>query len=169
MPVTFTYTPATATSVAFFTGIGTDASEPIFGTEISDIMFGLGGNDYLFGSDSNDGLDGGAGSDILTGGRGSDVFFFRSAAEANGDVIADFRREEGDIIDVSSIDASSSIAGDQAFTWIGTASFTAVGQLGYAQLSGSTFILGNTGGDLNPDFLIGVVGLVNFVPSDFAL
>ena len=134
-----------------------------------DIILGGAGADYLSGGDGNDGLNGEAGTDWLTGGRGTDTFFFTNASDANGDLIADFRREDGDHIDFSYIDARPSIAGDQAFTWIGTAPFTAEGQLRYRHFQAGTFIEGNTGGDLSPDFTISVVGLVPFIASDFTL
>ncbi len=168
MPATVTYVPPTSTFAGHNEISGTAAPEWIFGTAINDIIFGWAGNDYLFGANGDDALDGGPGADTLTGGRGSDLFFY-TAAEADGEWIADFRREEGDRIAVGSNDANSSIAGDQAFTWVGTAPFTAAGQLRYAQQSGNTFIQGNTGGDLLPEFTIGVIGLVAFISSDIFL
>ncbi len=168
MPVTVTFVPPTGTVPGHNEITETAAPETIFGTEIDDIIRGGAGNDYLFGADGLDVLDGGPGADGLTGGPGIDVFFFTTAAEANGDWITDFSLVE-DHIWVAAIDTNSSIAGDQAFTWIGTAPFTAAGQLRYFQLSGNTLIQGNTAGDLLPEFTIGVIGLVNFVPSDFFL
>ena len=43
---------------------------------------------------------------------------------ATADVVADFNRAEGDRIDLSAIDADVYAAGNQAFTFIGTAAFS---------------------------------------------
>jgi Ca2+-binding RTX toxin-like protein len=168
MASTTIFVPATGTFPAHNLIIGTPDPEPIFGTAITDIIVGLAGNDHLFGGDGDDFFAGGPGADGLTGGPGSDVFIFSIAAEAHGDWIGDFDERE-DFIYLVDIDANSSIAGDQAFTWNGTAPFTAEGQLRYVQQSGNTFIQGNTGGDLLPEFTIGVKGLVNFAAVDFYL
>ncbi len=41
-----------------------------------------------------------------------------------GDTIWDFSHAQGDRIDLSAIDANSSVGGNQAFTFIGAANFT---------------------------------------------
>lgn len=186
MPITRTFVPATTITVDRYETIGTADSEVIFGTAITDVIFGLGGHDEIYGLDGNnvilggdgndriyggdgvDVIDGGPGRDILTGGRGTDFFNFGTAAEATGDWITDFSKMN-DFIFLDAIDANLSIAGDQAFTWIGTAPFTAAGQLRYFQQDGYTIVQGNTAGNLLAEFEIGVVGLVNFAPSDFVL
>ena len=80
----------------------------------------------------------------MTGGAGNDVFRFGAAvaeigatAGNNNDRILDFTSGQ-DIIDVSAIDANT-LAGKQEFTFIGTAAFTALGQLRYqnGQLQGT--------------------------------
>ncbi len=186
MPITRTFVPATATTVDRWEITGTADSEVIFGAAITDFIYGLGGNDEMHGLDGNnvihggdgndriyggisvDVLDGGPGRDRLTGGLSADFFNFGAAAEAAGDWITDFSKAD-DFILLDAIDANLSIAGDQAFTWIGTAPFTAAGQLRYFQQGGNTIVQGNTAGNLLPEFEIGVVGLVNFAPSDFVL
>jgi len=110
-------------------------------------MDGLAGNDTLAGQAGNDTLLGGIGADSLYGGLGNDLFDYNSVSESPAgvgrDVIADFSGAGaalGDRIDLTTIDANSSAAGNQAFAYIGGAAFTAAGQLRYAGgvLSGNT-------------------------------
>jgi Ca2+-binding RTX toxin-like protein len=92
-------------------------------------------DDHLSGFNGNDTLTGGGGADWLSGGKGADRFVFKSVAESRGynnDYITDFSRSQGDRIDLSKIDARSGVAGNQAFTFIGTAEFSGQkGQLRY--------------------------------------
>ena len=118
-------------------------------------------------------LVGGAGADVLTGGAGADVFRFTALADstvaAGGrDTIRDFA--SGDKIDLHLIDANASLAGDQAFSFIGTNAFSgAAGQLRYAASGGNTLISGDVNGDKVADFSILVSGAHAFGASDFVL
>lgn len=138
-------------------GSGSDtfvSIENLIGSNFGDVLSGNAGNNVL---------DGGAGQDKLTGGAGRDVFVFTAATDSPNslpDVITDFNRLLGDRIDVSAIDANTSLAGNQAFTWVGLVSpfgLIAQGNLGY-QVSGSDLILlGNTGTGpvaFSPDFRV---------------
>ncbi len=61
----------------------------------------------------------------------------------------------GDRIDSSGIDAKSAVAGDQAFSFIGTAAFSGVaGQLHAVASGTSTLIQGDVNGDKVADFEI---------------
>ena len=68
--------------------------------------------------------------DFLYGGAGADVFIigsdnsFSGNLFGRGDFIGDFNRAQGDKIDLSLIDALSSVAGDQAFTMLAVRSLT---------------------------------------------
>lgn len=108
----------------------------------------------IIGNAGNNILRGGLGADTLTGGAGADTFVFASlfdssANEYQADLITDFRRGQGDRIDVSGIDARPATAADNAFSFIGDQPFTAVGQLRVVQGWDSTSIYLNTDRDYN--------------------
>lgn len=122
------------------------------------------GNDVLLGGAGDDVLVGGEDADTMSGGEGADRFRFfdvaSSAADAP-DLILDFTftGTEHDRIGLARIDADTSTAGDDAFTFIGTDAFTGAGQLRAEALSGATGwrILGNVDGNVAADLVIEVV------------
>ena len=83
----------------------------------ADTLEGGAGNDLLVGGGGDDLLIGGAGRDTLRGGAGNDLFVFQAISDSlnrsNADRVVDF--SVGDRIDLSAIDASKTISGDQAF------------------------------------------------------
>ncbi|MBU8545813.1 MULTISPECIES: calcium-binding protein, partial [Roseomonadaceae] len=136
------------------------------GGEGADTLYGGAGNDTLIGGDGTDLLDGGIGADSLVGGDGADVFLFRSAMEANDDVVADFNVAQGDRIDLRPIDANLLIADNQDFTWIGEASFGAVaGQLRFAD----EILEGDLDGDGIADFQITLSGVASLTDASIWL
>jgi hypothetical protein len=119
-----------------------------------------------------------AGYDTMSGGWGDDRLDFNSVSEANGDYIRDFHSWEGDVIDVSTIDAkdyswsSSSTWGNNTFTFKGNVNDGGLGkgELGYSFIyNGNTMIYGNTDGDSSPELAIQVSGTHYFNASDFVL
>ena len=127
-------------------------------------IFGGGGQDDLRGGLQDDLIYGGFGGDNLYGGGGNDIFRYQSVDDSRTsglrDGIQDF--SAGDLIDLSRIDADVATAGDQAFTFIGSAAFTpgVAGQLRAAETSpGSRLwtIEGDVDGDGNADLSIFVV------------
>jgi hypothetical protein len=125
-------------------------------------LFGGAGLDVLTGGKGDDVLIGGGRGDTLTGGAGNDVFRYDSLTDSNKterDGIQDF--SPGDLIDLSRIDADSTQAGDQAFTFIGNADFNHVaGELRFRNISlGGTVweVSGDTDGDGFSDFEVVVV------------
>lgn len=152
---------------------GGTAEDVITGLGGADTLFGNGGSDIINGGDGNDKLTGGAGADELTGGAGQDTFIFNSLADSSTssmDRILDFSRSQKDQLSLSGIDANALVAGDQAFTYIGSAAFSGkAGQL-RSYVSGSdTFISGDVNGDGTGDFLICLDPPTTLLSSDFLL
>ena len=115
--------------------IGSSAGDTLTGNAAANLLNGGAGNDTLSGGTGNDTLIGGAGKDSLAGGAGNDVFDFNSLSElglgATRDVISGWNA--GDKIDLTTIDWNASLAGDQAFTYLGSGAFTTVaGQVRYS-------------------------------------
>lgn len=159
---------------------GTNGADTLFGSRANDSVSSGNGNDFVmggFGNDrmnagaGNDRLYGGVGADYLTGSTGSDRFVFRAANESlfsYRDVIADFQ-EDFDRIDVSVVDARADIAGNQAFTFIGGAAFTAPGQVSYNYYGNNTIVKFNTDLDATAEMDIMIVGRHQMIAADFVL
>jgi Ca2+-binding RTX toxin-like protein len=158
---------------------GNDAKNVISGGDGMDRLFGLGGDDTLIGGAHDDTLYGGLGNDKLIGGpghdkmrgeAGADTFIFASVADcglvtADADEVYDFYSLQGDRIDVSGIDANATLAGDQAFNFIGNANFSnTAGELRFA----SFFLEGDLDGNGAGDFFI-AVNSAALMHSDFIL
>jgi Ca2+-binding RTX toxin-like protein len=132
-------------------------------------LYGGAGDDYLDGGSGNDLLSGGLGRDVMIGGTGRDTFDFDSASESlKGklrDVIRDFDRREGDVIDLSGIDAKTGGADSQ---------FKFVGSKGFREKKGELAIkkgkvMGDTNGDGRAEFEIAVHGVQKRSADDFVL
>lgn len=82
----------------FSVGSGT-ANLTLNGGSGADVLVGGAGNDSLSGQGGNDVLAGAAGSDTLTGGAGADRFDYNSITDGI-DTIVDFKRAEGDKLDI---------------------------------------------------------------------
>jgi Ca2+-binding RTX toxin-like protein len=117
-------------------------------------VFGGAGNDVVFGGAGNDQLYGGAGADTLHGGAGNDSFVYLSAAHstaATRDLIADFA--SGDRIDLSAIDANTTVGANDPFAFVGTAAFShTAGELRYDSAGSDWVVQGDTDGDGAADF-----------------
>ena len=141
-----------------------------------DVLWGGSGDDTLGGGEGDDQLDGGAGRDVFSGGAGADTFFFRSASDmgttnATSDLITDFDRAAGDRINLWGIDADTNTAGNQAFTFIGTAAFSGVaGQLRYvSDGAGGLRVQMDTNGDGVADLVLSLSNLTDLQAADFVL
>jgi Ca2+-binding RTX toxin-like protein len=150
---------------------GTSGADTLVGGEGNDSIYGWAGADTIRGMGGNDLIKGGLGKDSLTGGLGADRFTFATTAEAGKnavgrDVIADFLRSQGDKIDLSVIDAKTTVAADQVFTFIGSASFSRqAGQLRYKD----GIVAGDVNGDGSGEFHIEITGTPSLLASDFIL
>jgi hypothetical protein len=151
---------------------GGDGNDQIAGGNGNDRADGNAGDDTLIGQDGADDLRGDAGDDFIYGGNGADELFggadadtfeFRATSESptlqGADHIQDFNLADGDVIRVATIDADETIAGNQAFDFIGTAAFTDAGQIRYFHSGGETRILLNTDNDTSAEAWIVVRGI----------
>ena len=103
-------------------------------------------------------FQGGAGKDTFTGGGGRDLYDFDRSAQPGGqparDVITDFVHLIDDL-DLTGIDADVTVAGDQAFRFVGTAALgTTPGAVGYFVSGGNTIVRGSTDTDIAAEFEI---------------
>jgi serralysin len=88
----------------------------ITGNEAANRLSGGQGADTLLGGDGDDVLTGGKGRDLLDGGAGSNVFTFTSTLQSKGAAVDTIVHLGcGDLIDISAIDADTTVAGNQAF------------------------------------------------------
>ncbi|MEH1928415.1 hypothetical protein [Nostoc sp.] len=166
-----TYNGTDITDIIDISNLG--SNDILNGNGGSDILSERGGgNDTLNGGSGNDILIGGTGTDILSGGSGNDIFYFKSVSDSptgvSRDVITDFVGNgnlPGDQIDLSAIDANSTIAGKQAFTFIGASAFSAPGQVRYS----GGILQANTDRNLSADLEIRLVGAPQLVASDIIL
>ncbi len=168
-----------------------DGNDTLVGDAGQDRLFGGRGNDLLIGGNGKDFLAGEADRDILRGGSGADRFDmehdnFRDFIDFNAiaetgktattrDVIELFERGD-DKIDLATIDASTTVAGKNAFKFIGTQGFHHVaGELRYQSFNrpgaenDKVIISGDVNGDARVDFQIEVTGTAHLGASDFLL
>ena len=139
--------------------MGSKYGDRLTGNIAANRLNGDAGNDTLSSGSGNDTLIGGAGKDSLSGGAGNDLFDFNALSELGlgstaRDVITDFMAGQ-DKIDLSTIDANSALAGDQAFTFV--SSFTATA--GQVRYSGGIVYL-NTDADTAAEYEIQLTGSV---------
>jgi Ca2+-binding RTX toxin-like protein len=166
-----------AAGVAGLDLTGNDAPNTLVGNDLANVLTGRGGNDQINGNGGNDTLIGGEGRDTLVGGTGADTFVYLAvsnsrAGAANRDVINGFDRGAvQDRIDLSAIDANTGLAGLQDFTFIGTAAFTAAGQVRVQSLGGpnACIVEVNVNANLGADMQIFVNLQTTMVAGDFIL
>src|SRR5262249_29261595 len=145
----------------------------LFGNEFDNTIIGNNTSNVLAGSASND--SGGVDRlHTLTRGGGGDTFLSYTKGGTGGareaaDIITDFNRAEDDVIAVNNIDADETVAGNQAFTFIGTAAFTAPGQINFFTTATDTFIQMNVDGDNFAEATIHLIGVHNVDASFFVL
>jgi len=165
-----------------FTINGAGGNDMILATEQrgSVTLYGGTGNDTIEAGKKSDTLDGGDGVDFLIGGRGkdkltggldADTFVFRQDRDSKvggSDRITDFSHAQGDLIDLSKIDANTGLPKDQAFH-LGGAVFTKMaGELIQTiDANGNTLLQGDTNGDGIADFALQIAGGPTLVESDF--
>ncbi|NGO54820.1 calcium-binding protein [Allomesorhizobium camelthorni] len=155
--------------------VGNSGANSLSGGDGNDYIVGGAGNDTLAGGAGNDTLIGGAGSDILNGGTGNDRFDFDAVSDSPAgpalrDSIVGGFSHGFDHIDLATIDANTLAAGDQAFSFIGSAAFSGVaGQLRYTNYSGNVIVDADVNGDSIADMQILVAGTNFMTGTDFIL
>ncbi len=139
-------------------GTGNTLANNIQGNSGSNRLDGGAGVDTLNGNDGDDVIIGGLGNDLLRGGTGADSFIvahlFGSVLET--DQVYDFSTAEGDIIDLSGIDAIAGGA-DDAFALVGAFNKQA-GQMTLSFASGITTLKLDVNGDGKADYQMKITG-----------
>ena len=149
----------TLTGSAAINGTGNTLANTLTGNSVANSLNGGSGNDSLNGGTGNDTLIGGAGTDSLIGGVGNDTFDFNALSElglgTTRDVISGWNA--GDRIDLTTIDWNTSLAGDQAFSYIASSAFTTTaGQVRYDATTGVVQL--NTDTDTAAEYEIVITG-----------
>ena len=145
---------------------GHGANVDVIGNALNNVIVGNSGNNVITG--------GGGGADTLTGGGGHDTFKFvavTDSAPGAYDTITDFQHGV-DTIDLSAIDANTSVAGDQAFGF--SAGQTAAVQFNKVTwhqdtLLNETIIQADNDGIGGAEIEIHLAGLKTLTASDFIL
>lgn len=152
-----------------YMGAGNDTG---VGGDGVDKLSGAAGDDSLSGGAGKDSIAGDEGADTISGGLDADTFAFGngSLGTVATDHIVDFSSAQGDKLAMGGIDANTTVAGDQAFKFIGTAVFHKVaGELRYDVVNGSTCIMGDTNGDGVADLKLWLDGVKSISGGDIWL
>lgn len=176
---------------------GGTGNDELWGGDGVDFLYGKSGNDYLYGdhdggvNPGRDFLDGGFGNDVIVGGpeadnlwggRGADTFAYQIATTASdefnessvghSDFIRDFSHAEGDIIDLSAMDANLRRTGNQEFDFRDGPSTTAgTVWLGSVNADNVQSVFINVdGGTADMQIMVQLTGnMTSLVESDFLL
>ena len=129
--------------------------------------------DSFKGNEYNNFFQGGLGKDTATGGGGRDLYDFNAVADSKAgattrDVITDFDHLV-DKIDLMGLDADATVAGNQAFRWVGTAALGGPGEVGFFTSGSTTIIRGSTDADAASEFEIQLTGIKPLTAVDFYL
>ena len=153
--VSYSLTAGSEVEVLYADPATTTAAINLTGNEFDNIVVG------------NDGINvlvGGLGVDTLRGNGGADGFLWSSIDEvglSSPDIVADYSTAQGDVLHFTNIDADETVAGNQDFTFISTAAFTAAGQINWFSNGTDTFIQFNTDADLAADGMIQLSGVLS--------
>jgi Ca2+-binding RTX toxin-like protein len=156
--------------------VGSTGDDNLAGTAGVNVLNGFIGNDRLFGFAGNDLMVGNSGADTMTGGDGADTFAFGDAQVSPAgffvrDVIQDFRHAQGDVLDLSFIDANPVDQLNDSFEFLGKggSSFDGPGQIQFVFENNTTVVQINTVGNDTPEMEIQLQGQIDLVASDFFL
>ncbi len=162
---------------------GGDSGDNLYGGNEDDALFGGKGNDYISGENGDDRLDGGSGSDYYSGGGGNDTFVFSDVEHSTKKLTDRIYRfdnpgeKNGDLFDLSAIDADSTTGGNQSLVFDSEGS----GNLGTVWLEDSTknrdssiYVYANTDDDAAADLVIRIYNYqgrdaADYTADDFIL
>ncbi len=154
---------------------GGSGADTLLGSGDANALSGGSGDDSLVGSGGADTLTGQSGADTLVGGNGADLFRFErfsDSPEAGPDTIADFRTAQGDLIDLSLIDANGLGSGNGTFLF-SSAGFLPEGVPSVRVLqdiaNNLTIVEARDSVGAAVDLRIILTGLVTLTAADFAL
>lgn len=128
---------------------GSAFADGLSGNAVSNRIDGGAGDDAIAGGGNDDTLTGGLGTDRMRGGSGFDTFDFNATSESTAgapDLILDFAGAgagRGDLIDLSDIDADTTVAGNQSFSF----GARGAGGLSLVDVGSDTLVRGNTDDD----------------------
>jgi Ca2+-binding RTX toxin-like protein len=140
-------------------------------SDAGDTIFGGSGSDAIYGQAGDDIIVGGYGADNLSGGGGADTFRYLSLLDT-GDTIIDFSTVQGDKIDLFAIDANTTQANDQAFSWGGhqTGQNVQAHSVTWFQSGSNVVVLADTDGNLTTaEFSMTLTGISSLNQNDFLL
>lgn len=173
-------TPSTSDDISLINSALTKADTFIL-SDYDDSANGFAGNDTMYGYAGDDTLTGGAGQDYLSGGDGYNTFVFNAVGDsANStttcDLITDFW-DGYDTLDLSAIDASTKISGNNSFVFNGTTAFgtSKSGEVYYRQFDNAndsndyTLVYIDNDSDAASEAIIKLAGLVDLTAYDFYL
>jgi Ca2+-binding RTX toxin-like protein len=129
--------------------------------------------DVFKGNEFNNYFQGGLGKDTFSGGSSRDLYDFNAVADSptgstTRDLIKDFAHLT-DKLDLMGIDADTTVAGNQAFHWVGKAALTGAGEVGYFVSGGNTIIRMSTDADIASEAEIQLDGVKFPSALDFYL
>lgn len=168
------------------TFLGTNVINALRGGAGSDYLRGLGGDDFIYGGSGSDTLIGDAGGDELDAGFafGSNepdgdadlIKYFRiSDSTVDGGVDTVFNFEHfaaggSDKIDLSYLDATTSLVGNQSFQFVGSAAFSSAnGEVRLIEFGGDTLVWVDNDSDATAEMVIVVDGVTGLTSDDFIL
>ena len=140
-------------------GTGNTGNNKITGGGGANKLFGMDGNDTLSAGAGADSLTGGRGNDRMAGGAGADTFIITadSIGVHEKDRISDFSVGDGDLLNLTAIDANTAVDGNQAFTAV--AELTgAAGQMALSYKGGTTTLTLDVDGDGKADYTMKIKG-----------
>ena len=152
--------------------VGSAADEVLRGLGGADRLHGRGGGDRLEGGGGADRIVGGLGGDVLVGGHGADAFVFRAAGHSrpdDRDLIVDFSRRQGDVIDLRALAAGHRESDGHALDFIGRGAFEEAGEVRYRVGQGHTVVEVNLDGDAQAELSFRLGTLVHLTERDFLL